>query len=456
MRLISLAATSLIMTAGCSTLAPFVSADALDSLQRRVIRVSERVKPSVVHIEAAVRMNTRRNLVTGSGFIMNKEGIVLTNEHVVERAEKVSVVIPGHDGRYPAEVVGTDKQTDLAVLRISPRDGEKPFPVAALGDSDSVQVGEWVIAIGNPYGLEGTVSLGIISAKGRDRRAENLLNDFIQTDAMIDRGSSGGPLVNLRSEVVGINSRGQGRGIGFTIPINTAKRVAGELVGDGKIARGYLGVSIQPLSRELAQYWEIPKVHGVVVNGVVPNSPAAEGGLEIGDIVSHFRGERVRAEKDEDTGQFQRLVALTPIGDTVPVEILRAGERQQLDIKMGRQPKLVPDEEESSSGFTVQEVTQNLIRTHRLRDPEGVLVSFVERGSEAAEAGMARGDLIVRIGETSIIDIESFREAAPLMLRNAPFLIEAKRGNDKRFFLILPRGSNDQAQATGESTGGGD
>lgn len=456
MRLISIATTSLLMTVGCSALPPLVSADALDSVQRRVIKVSERVKPSVVHIEAAVRQNTRRNLVTGSGFIMNDNGIVLTNEHVVERAERVSVVIPGRDGRYPAEVVGTDKQTDLAVLRISLREGDKPFPVAALGDSDSVRVGEWVIAIGNPYGLEGTVSLGIISAKGRDLRAENLLNDFIQTDAMIDRGSSGGPLVNLKSEVVGINSRGQGRGIGFTIPINTAKRVAGELVGDGKIARGYLGVSIQPLSRELAQYWEIPKAHGVVVNGVVPNSPAAQAGLEIGDIVSRFRGERVRAEKDEDIGQFQRLVALTPIGSNVPVEILRAGERQKLAIVMGRQPKLVPDEEESEFGFTVQEVTQNLIRTHRLLEPEGVLVSFVERGSEAAEAGMAPGDLIVRIGESEISDIEGFRTAVPLMVGNAPFMIEAKRGNDKHFFLILPRGSGEQAAAPANKAEGGE
>ena len=455
MRLISLALTSSLIAAGCGTLAPLVSADALDSLQKRVIRVSERVKPSVVHIEAAVRVNTRRNLVTGSGFIMNTNGIVLTNEHVVERAEKVSVVIPGRDGRYPAEIVGTDKQTDLAVLRISAREGDEPFPVAALGDSDSVRVGEWVIAIGNPYGLEGTVSLGIISAKGRDLRADNLLNDFIQTDAMIDRGSSGGPLVNLKSEVVGINSRGQGRGIGFTIPINTAKRVAGELVGDGKIARGYLGVSIQPLSRELAQYWKIPKVHGVVVNGVVPNSPAANAGLEIGDIVSRFRGERVRAEKDEDVGQFQRLVALTPIGSTVPVEILREGERQSLEITLGRQPKLVPDEEESSFGFTVQEVTQNLIRTHRLRDAAGVLVSFVERGSEAAEAGMMPGDLIVRIADTDIEDIEGFRDAEPLMVPSAPFLIEAMRGNDRRFFLILPRGSGEQAQVQPSGAEGG-
>ena len=217
--------------------------------------------------------------------------------------------------------------------------------MATLGDSDDVSVGEWVVAIGNPYGLDGTVSLGIISAKGRDLRAENLLNDFIQTDAMIDRGSSGGPLVNLRSEVIGINSRGQGRGIGFTIPINTAKRVSAELLGEGKIARAYLGVSIQPLSRELASYWSLENVHGVIVNGVAPGSPATAAGLEVGDILLRFSGTPVRAEKDEDVGAFQRLVAQAEIGTQVPIEIFRGGDRVYLEAVLGAQPKVVPDEQ---------------------------------------------------------------------------------------------------------------
>ena len=294
---------------GCALMPAAQAKDALDELQARIIRVSERVTPSVVHIEAAVKLNNRRNLVTGSGFLMDPNGVVVTNEHVVERAEKVSVIVPGRPGRYLAKVVGMDKQTDLAVLKISPREGEERFPVAKLGDSDRLRVGEWVIAIGNPYGLDGTVSLGIISAKGRDLRTDNLLNDFIQTDAMIDRGSSGGPLINLQGEVLGINSRGQGRGIGFTIPINTAKRVVRDLLGEGHIARGYLGVAIQPLDRELASYWNLTEVHGVIINGVLDDSPAAEAGLEIGDILLRFQGQELRAEKDEDIGSHLRRIS---------------------------------------------------------------------------------------------------------------------------------------------------
>ena len=453
MRLAFVTTLSLLVLGGCAALpSPLLADDPLDALQRRVISVSQRVTPSVVHIEAAVRMNTRRNLVTGSGFLMNDEGVVLTNEHVVDRAEKVSVVIPNRAGRYPAEVVGTDKQTDLAVLRIRPRPEDNGFPVAKLGDSDGVSVGEWVIAIGNPYGLEGTVSLGIISAKGRDLRAENLLNDFLQTDAMIDRGSSGGPLVNLKGEVVGINSRGQGRGIGFTIPINTAKRVAGELLGEGNVTRGYLGVAIQPLSRELAEYWGKADVEGVVINGVSPDSPAEQAGLQVGDIVTRFRGEALRAEKDEDVGQFQRLVALTGIGETVSLEVVRGDETVKLEATLGAQPKLVPDEEETDFGFTVQEVTENLYRSHRLKDKDGVLVSFVENGSEAAEAGMSKGDLIVKVGDAAVSDISGFRSSMGRVPKETPFLVQAKRGNDLRYLLIVPRTTAKKSEVSAEGS----
>ena len=435
---------------------PAHAKDALDELQARIIRVSESVTPSVVHIEAAVRVNKRRNLVTGSGLLMKPEGVILTNEHVVERAEKVSVVVPGRPGRYIAKVVGTDKQTDLAVLRIEPREGEKHFPVSKLGDSENLEVGEWVIAIGNPYGLDGTVSLGIISAKGRDLRADNLLNDFIQTDAMIDRGSSGGPLVNLKGEVLGINSRGQGRGIGFTIPINTAKRVASDLLDEGRIARGYLGVSIQPLDRELARYWELPQIHGVIVNGVVDDSPAAEAGMEVGDILLRFDGEAIRAEKDEDLGQFQRLVAGSVVGKKVKIDVLREGERETLKATLGVQPKVVPDEEETDFGFTVQEVTDHLFRLHRLDSRAGVLVFFVEPGSEAAEAGLARGDLVQRLNEQPVSDIGSFREALSTLVPDASFLVQVQRGDNVRFVLVVPRSSERRADAgSDESQEGG-
>jgi len=202
-----------------------VSAHAMppgEDLQERIIEISERVKPSVVHIEAIVRVNDRRNQVTGSGLIASESGLILTNQHVVERSEKVEVSVPGRKKRYPATILGTDKQTDIAVLQIQP---EGALPAAVFGSIDEVRVGQWVLAIGNPYGLDGTVSFGIVSAKGRNLEIPDLINDFIQTDAMIDRGSSGGPLVDLDGRVIGINSRGQGRGIGFTIPIDTALEV---------------------------------------------------------------------------------------------------------------------------------------------------------------------------------------------------------------------------------------
>lgn len=434
---------------GCALLPTAHAEDPLKALQTRIIDVGNRVRPSVVHIEAAIKQNNRRNLVTGSGVVMLAEGIVLTNEHVVERAEKVSVILPGKAGRYRAEVVGADKQTDLAVLRIERRSPEERFTAAEFGDSDALQVGEWVIAIGNPYGLDGTVSLGIVSAKGRDLRAVNLINDFIQTDAMIDRGSSGGPLVNLAGEVVGINSRGQGRGIGFTIPINTAKQVAADLLAQGQIARGYLGITIQPLDRELARYWAIEEIHGVIVNGVQTHSPAANAGLEVGDIVTGFDGHDVRAEKTEDVGSFQRMVARTKAGKSVDLNVLRDGSPRVLHATLGVQPKVVPDEEETDFGFTVQEVTEHLHRQYRLIERDGVLVSFVERGSEAAEAELTAGDLIQQIADQPVRDIESFRAAMKHRPRLKPFLIRARRGEEIHFLLINPRTLEQRAQSPG-------
>ena len=436
---------------GCAGLPPAFARDALDELQARIINVNRDVSPAVVHIESAVRVNNRRDLLEGSGFLIDPAGVLLTNWHVVDRAEKVSVIVTGRDGRYDAEIVGTDKQTDVAVLRLVPRAGEPVFPYAKLGDSDKLSVGEWVIAIGNPYGLEGSVSLGIVSAKGRDLRTEQLLNDFIQTDAMIDHGSSGGPLINLRGEVVGINSRGQGRGIGFTIPINTAKRVSADLLDAGRIARGYLGVTIQPLPRELARYWGEPDIHGVLVGSVAHGSPAEAAGIAVGDVIVSFDGDALRAEKDEDLGQFQRLVALKSVGKDVAIELVRGGERRKLRATLGAQPKYVADEEESSHGFTVEEVTEASFRGQRLPQREGVLVSFVEPGSEADEAGMQRGDMIVEVEKDPIATLDDFRRALGTK-KGQPFLVRALRGDDTRFLLVNPRAKAEPPPASSSSS----
>jgi serine protease Do len=402
------------------------------SLEQRIITVSEAVTPSVVHIQAIVKINDRRSEVTGSGVIATSDGIVLTNQHVVERAQKVEVNVPGRKQPYPAEVLGTDKQTDLAVLRVRP---DAPLPAARFGDVSDVRVGQWVLAIGNPYGLDGTVSLGIVSAKGRNLEIPHLINDFIQTDAMIDRGSSGGPLVDLAGRVVGINSRGQGRGIGFTIPVDVVLQVMEQLRAGG-VDRGWLGISIQPLDRDLADYLGIPDASGVILSGVTDDSPAARAGLRPGDVVTSFAGTPVDAEKEEDLGRFQRLVAGNPPGTEASVEVLREKRPRTLQVTLGHQPNVEPAEAETELGFHVQEITEGLFRAERLASRDGAYVSFVARGSPAAEAGLMPGDVVVRLGEQAVTDLDAFRKADVLVSDASRVLVRARRGDDLRFVLI--------------------
>jgi serine protease Do len=414
-------------------IAPSTGAGAsLEALQARIIEISDRVTPSVAHVEAIVRVNDRRSEVTGSGVLASADGRILTNHHVVEKAEKVTVVVPGHVGRIPARVVGTDKQTDLALLRIEP---PHPLAAASFGRSEDVRVGQWVLAVGNPYGLEGTVSLGIVSAKGRNLGIPDLINDFIQTDAMIDRGSSGGPLVDLEGRVIGINSRGQGRGIGFTIPIDTALEVMRKLEAGG-VERGWLGVAIQPLDRELATYFGIAQETGVVVNSVTPRSPAAKAGLEPGDILTRFDGQRIEAEKEEDLGSFQRLVAAVAPGHAAALELLRGGARRTVEVTLTAAPRVESDEVESDVGFLAQEITETLYRNQRLGTRKGAYVSFVASGSPAAEAGLFVGDVIRRIERRDVATLDDLRAALADAQALPRFLVTTERGDERRFLLV--------------------
>ncbi|MGH0031765.1 MAG: trypsin-like peptidase domain-containing protein [Myxococcota bacterium] len=405
-----------------------------EELEQRIVAVAEKVKPSVVHIEAIVKFNDRRNQVTGSGLIVTPDGKILTNEHVVDNAEKVTVSVPGTKRRFPARIVGMDRQTDVALLKIEP---DAPLAAAALGSADDVRVGQWVLAIGNPYGLDGTVSFGIVSAKGRDLEVPDLLNDFIQTDAMIDRGSSGGPLVDLDGRVLGINSRGQGRGIGFTIPIDTAREVMAQLE-QGGIERGFLGITLQPLDRELADYLGIPETTGVVVNSVLDDSPAEEAGLRVGDVITRFGDDAVEAEKDEDLGVFQRQVAAVPPGEKASVEIVRDGRRRSLGLVIGTQPKLDAAEAESELGIHVQEITANLARDHKLESQEGAFVVFVVRGSPAREAGLRVGDVIVKIEDAEVASLVDFRRQIARVASKERFLLTTRRGPETKFLLVKP------------------
>jgi serine protease Do len=412
------------------------AAPAEPSLEDRIIAVSEQVKPSVVFVQAIVRVNDRKTEVTGSGVIASAEGLVLTNYHVVERADKVEVTVQGRKQPYPAEVLGNDKQTDLAVLRIKP---EAPLPAAHFGKIEEVRVGQWVLAIGNPYGLDGTVSLGIVSAKGRNLEIPELLNDFIQTDAMIDRGSSGGPLVDLEGRVIGINSRGQGRGIGFTIPVDTVLDVLAQ-ISDGGVERGWLGISIQPLDRDLAAYLGQPDVSGVIVNSVADDSPAQKAGLQPGDILVGFGEHALEAEKEEDLGSFQRLVAGTAPGTKVTLQLLRDGKHKSVTTKLATQPTIDPAEADSDLGFQVEEITENLYRSERLPTRDGAYVSFVTGGTPAAEAGLSQGDVVVKIGDSAVASLDDFRRASAKAGGAERVLIQARRGSDLRF-LLMKRGA---------------
>jgi len=433
--------------AGATDAAPVPDA-ALAQLQDRVIEISKRVTPSVVHVAAIVKVNDRRNEVTGSGVIVSADGRILTNHHVVEKAEKVTVTMPGVPGKIPARIVGTDKQTDLALLRIATA---QPLPAATLGSSGEVKVGQWVLAVGNPYGLDGTVSLGIVSAKGRNLGIPDLINDFIQTDAMIDRGSSGGPLVDLDGRVVGINSRGQGRGIGFTIPIDTALDVMHQL-DNGGIERGWLGVTIQPFDRELAAYFHVPDETGVVVSGVTPRSPAADAGIQPGDVLTDFAGAAIEAEKEEDLGNFQRVVARVAPGESASIALLRGGARKKVRVTLAEAPRTEAEELESDVGFHAQEITETIVRQNRLATRRGAYVSFVASGSPAAEAGLEPGDVIRRVEGHDIENLGDLRKALARVEALPRFLVTAERGEETRL-VLLRRGArtNDDAEANGDA-----
>lgn len=416
--------------------APLRPADyaVFQAFQSTITAVSAKVIPSVVYIEAVQKINNRKQKVSGSGFVAGADGIIITNEHVVEKAQKVEVTLLGDKRKYKATVVGMDEQTDIAVLKI---DAPQKLPVPPMGDYKNVRVGEGVLAIGNPYGLDGTVSFGIVSAKGRNLNVGTLINDFLQTDAMIDHGSSGGPLVNLRGEIVGVNSMGQGRGIGFTIPINTALDVRDRLLNGG-VHRGWLGVTVQPLNRDLADFWQQPELTGAIVTHVIGGSPAGVGGVRPEDIIVEINGEAIDVEDEKDLNRFRRVVAAVPPGTKVPVKVLRGGKPKTLAVAIGVQPKLEGDDFETEFGFTGQEITASLQVANRLTDREGVFVSFVEKDSVAAEAGVIYGEVVLHVNDQRIRNLADFKAAMAGIEPESRFLIKARAGDSLRYHLLMP------------------
>ncbi|MBI3811213.1 MAG: Do family serine endopeptidase [Nitrospirae bacterium] len=263
----------------------------------------------------------------GSGFIIKKDGLILTNNHVIEKADKIIVRL-SDEREFEAKVVGHDNKTDLALIKIS---DHQDLPVVQMGDSDQLEVGEWVIAIGNPFGLEQTVTVGIVSAKGR-AFGNGPFDDYIQTDASINPGNSGGPLFNINGEVIGINTamNPSGQGIGFAIPINQVKKVLNQLETNGKISRGWLGVMIQELNEDLARSFHLKDKNGALISEVFENSPAARAGLERGDVIVEFDGKKISQMR-----MLPLIVAAVPIGKEVRLKTIRNGKEQTLTVKIG-------------------------------------------------------------------------------------------------------------------------
>jgi Do/DeqQ family serine protease len=433
------------------------------SLEEAFIRVAEEVKPAVVNLSVEKRVRgigpfsfewgwespfddlfrrffeeferEYRTRSLGTGVIIDQRGYILTNNHVIRGADKIRVKLL--DGRvFTGRVKGQDPKTDLALIKIDAREN---LPVARLGDSDRVRIGSWVIAIGNPFGLEHTVTVGVVSAKGRAIGATTYEN-FIQTDASINPGNSGGPLVNLDGEVIGINTAivASGQGIGFAIPINMAKRVIDDLITKGKVTRPWLGVTIQDITPELARHFNVEPGEGVLVSHVVPKSPADNAGIREGDVIKEVDGERITSAH-----RLQHEILKKKVGQEVRIVLLRDGRRLTFYIPLREMPQegvALGVEREERLGITARTLTPELARSFNL-DPEdeGVVITDIERGSPAELGGLKRGDLIKEINHNPIRDMEEFYEEIDKVDLQKGALFLVRRGEHQLYISITIR-----------------
>ncbi len=386
----------------------------------------------------------------GSGFIIDPEGYIATNNHVIDGAEEIEVNFGNDDTKYKATVIGADKKTDLALLKI---ERDEPFPFVTLGDSSKSRVGDWIVVIGNPFGLGGSVSAGIISARGRDINA-GPFDDFIQTDAAINRGNSGGPMFNMDGEVIGINTAifspgGVGNvGIGFAVPTSLAKPIFDQLRETGSIKRGWLGVKIQHVTDEIAESLGLDRARGALVAEVMDDSPAKEAGIEVGDIIISFDGKEVNQMK-----RLPRIVAETKVGKNVDVIVLRDGEERNLKVEVARlsedqaedEPEITinkSDAEEAKEelGMKLLAIDEKVRASYNLDDEvNGLLVVDITSDSYALERGIRKGDIIIEANQkklTSLDVLHDVVEKAKDKKRKAVLLLVSR--NKETLFVAVP------------------
>jgi serine protease Do len=377
----------------------------------------------------------------GSGFIISQDGLILTNYHVIGDAGDVMVKLT--DGReFSAKTIGADPPSDVALLKVE----AQGLPVLPLGDSDAIEVGDWAVAAGSPFGLTQTITVGVVSAKGRNRLGLADFEDFMQTDAAINPGNSGGPLLNMQGEVIGVNTAiashsGGYMGIGFAIPSNMVQAIKEQLVTRGKVIRGYLGVSIQPLTSALAQSLHLDDTEGVLVADVAPGSPAEKAGLKRGDVIVSFNGHPVH-----DPGQLQNLAALTAPGTTVTVQILRKNQEREVSVELGelpQQPTAARGSEEmqapSRLGFSVQNLTPELAQQLGVEGTTGVVVTQVDPNSEAYQAGVRRGMVIHEVNQQEVKNTQDFWEAVEKREQSEQILLLVQ-GPQATMYLTFPVG----------------
>jgi serine protease Do len=429
---------------------------ALLQLQDAFIALADDVKPAVVNISPMTqetndsnrsprhdRQNPGTPPGTGSGVIFTDTGYIMTNNHVVGDADEVEVRLS--DKRtFTGKVVGRDGDTDVAVVKI---DSKEAFPYVPVGDSSILKVGQWVLAVGNPFGLDRTVTVGVISGLGRENVNLSRYEDYIQTDASINPGNSGGPLFNLNGEVIGINTAilNFAQGIGFAIPSNMAKEVADQLIAHGNVVRGWLGIGIQQLTPELSEEFGVKETDGVLVNEVFSGDPADKAGLQPGDIITKVNGREVGTPST-----LSKLIAQNPPGENVKLDLLRSGKSMHYTIQLSERPqkpttvKATPPEPPAANpapvlGLMIDELTPDLADQYKLKVTSGIVVSKVIKGSPADGAGIREGDMILEVDRTKVSTAKDFFESVTHRSDENKLLLRISR-EDRAFYIVLKPG----------------